>query len=1141
MARVSKSIALLALLAGVGHSPVLLAAACANVATGNWSAAGTWAAPCNVAGGPTAADTVTIINNTTVTVDNAGMAASSVTVSTGANASTLTFAAGSSLAVTNNVVVNLPTASVTKGITVLTGTLTVGGNVTLNGGTAAARDALLTVSSGLITINGGLIINATVATSSTASITAAGGRITVNGAAGVTNGDVVTVGAGTFSVTNAAATFSNTSATNVASTTVSTGTLSVTGNLTNAAAETMTVSSIGNVTVAGTLTNNGTITLTTTGTVNANGDFTNSATGVFTNTAAGNLNIGGNATMSGTFNRGTGTVTFNGAAAQALGGTVATTFNNLTINKASNDLTINTTPTVNGTLTLTKGDLVTGANRVILGTAATIATPSANSYVVGSLQKNYTAGAALSYFAGNNFPVGDATNFTPVNVSAGTTTTAGSLTVSTFTPDHPQVATPIASTGIDAARSANRYWRFNNSGLTVGTAISATFTFVAGDVDASANTANFIVERYDGTNWNPTTLVAANALNTQASNITPLIAGNNDFAVGDPFSGFNGIPGAFNAFEAGTPANAILGRIYTKIVGTAITLQVVAVNAGRTAVNAAYNTNPITVDLLDARDNTGAVTAATNCRSTWFPPGGPAVISTQSLSPVWTSGRSATTSITAPANAWRDVRVRVTQAGNIGCSTDRFSIRPTVFSSVTSSNATNSGTSGAPSFKTGQSFNLTAATGLTGYDNGSGATLASPQIIPLIDSTKVVGSPTAGTIGGSFGAASGGTATGAAFSYSEVGNFGLSANAIYDNVFTAVDQPGDCTADFSNALAGGQYGCNFGSPAVALASGFGRFIPDHFALTVAGSLTQACSSSGGFSYLGQNMSFAGIKIEARNSANVKTNNYAGAYAKLDPATFNGFGFGARDTGGAGTNLTGSRITGATSGTWATGELTLAVGTFSIARAASLDGAFGATKIGIAPADSDSVIMQSSDFDIDVDGAGGNDHARVGGADTIWRFGRLFVPNTFGSQNLDLRIPIEAQYWTGTQWQRNVLDSCTAVVVGNVALGNYAGGLNAINMGPTHIQPVVAIAQGVGQITLTKPAGAATGSLSLAVNLGTGATGSICTPPIWIATATGANLLHLQDKWCGAVYDKDPVGTINFGVVRNRFIYNRENF
>ena len=41
---------------------------------------------------------------------------------------------------------------------------------------------------------------------------------------------------------------------------------------------------------------------------------------------------------------------------------------------------------------------------------------------------------------GNDFPVGDATNFTPLDITAGTTTTAGSLTVSTTIGDHPSIA-----------------------------------------------------------------------------------------------------------------------------------------------------------------------------------------------------------------------------------------------------------------------------------------------------------------------------------------------------------------------------------------------------------------------------------------------------------------------------------------------------------------------------------------------------------------------------------------------------------------------------------------------------------------------------------------------------------------------------
>lgn len=1159
----TRSLSVLALLAGLGHAPTLWAAACANVANGDWTAAGTWAAPCNVAGGPTAADTVTIINNRTVTVNAAGIAANSVTINGGNNASGLTFAAGSSLAVTNDVVVNPPTAAAAKQISVADGTLTVGGSVTLNGGTAANRDALLTVSTGLITINGGLIINATVATSSTASITAAGGRITVNGAAGVTNGDVVSIGAGTFRVTNAAAAFDNSSATNVASTIVSTGTLNIAGNLTNASGESMTVSSTGNITVGGTLANNGTITLATTGVVNANGDFTNSATGVFTSTAAGNLNVGGNATMSGAFNSGTGTVTFNGAAAQALGGTVAPTFNNLTINKASNDLTISISPTVNGTLTFTSGKIVTGANAVILGTAGTIATPSATSYVVGNFRKNYAAAANLSYVAGDDFPVGDATSFTPVNVTAGTTTTAGSLTIATFTPDHPQVSTPIASTGIAVAQSVNRYWSFTNAGLTVGTAISATFTFVPGDIDPGAVTAGFIVQRYDGTNWNPTTIVAANPLDTQVSNITPLAAGNNDFAIGDPVSGFNGAVGAFNAFEATTPANAILGRIHTKLAGTPINLSVVAVNAARTGVNAAFAASPITVALLDARDNSGALAAATNCRATWT-----TVISTQSIAVAWGGTGRVNVTIAAPANAWRDVRVRVTQGANDGCSSDRFAIRPTAFGSVTST-MNNSGSSGAPSLKTGQNFTISVLTGLTGYDNGSGATLASPQIVPLIDNTLILGSPNAGTVGGTFGTASAGTATGAAFFYSEVGNFGLSANAIYDNAFSAVDQPGDCTADFSNALVGGRYGCMFGSPAIALAGGFGRFIPDNFDVSLNAPQFATACAAGAFTYTGQTFGYSTapvLTVTARNGTsnglgNAATINYAGVYMKITNAILTPNTQAARysrfDALGGGTTpaLDTSNVPGAPGvgsdpviGAFASGvgTLTFSAGTgLSFTRGATPSSPFSADiALSINVLDADDVAFAGNPAAFGAATAGNGVAFSSGKA---MRFGRLRLQNAFGPLGNDLPVTLLAEYWNGTAFTTNTPDSCLTLVAGNFALSGYVGGISAANMKPGapaagNVSVGGALANGVGTLRLTRPSPAAAtpGGVVVCADLdGATPTDASC------VAATPANLPWLKGNWGNATtYIDDPRSRATFGLFGaqpRQFIFLREYY
>ena len=1131
--------------------------ACSSTGSGNWNTPATWATCGGVV--PAAADTVTVNAGHVVTLNAAPAGAASSVAVAG------TLVVSSNLTVGTNVAINAGTLQVNAGAVMAVGT-TIAHFITLSNSAAT----LLQVNGGTLNVSGG-ITSATTASAGT--YTQTGGTVTM-ARVGANTQDTFVLGSATvFNMSGGTLALqignASTNDINIRSATqnVTGGTFQiggVAGNpflITNTGGGSVSIwnlvlTAAGSPSVQlGVATNVlNDVTINTGSTLVENGAFA-------LNVGGGNL--GGNWTNNGAFTPSTSTVTFTGTgAAPAIGGTTSTTFNNLVINKASNDLTVNTSFTVNGTLTFTNGRFITGANVVSLGTAGTIATPSATSYVIGNFRKNYAAAANLSYFAGNNFPVGDATSFTPVNVSAGTTTTAGSLTVATFAPDHPQVITPIASTGIAVAQSVNRYWRFTNAGMTLGTAISATFTFVAGDIDPGAVTAGFIVQRYDGTNWNPATIVAANPLNTQVSNVTPLAAGSNDFAIGDPVSGFNGAVGAFNAFETTTPANAILGRIYTKLVGTAINLSVVAVNAGRTGVNAAYATSPITVDLLDARDNSGAL-AASNCRATWT-----TVISTQSIAVAWGGTGRVNVTITAPANAWRDVRVRVTQGANVGCSSDRFAIRPTAFTSVTST-MNNSGTSGAPSLKTGQNFTISVLAGLTGYDNGSGVTLANPQIVPLVDNTLVVGSPNAGTIGGSFGAASAGTATGAAFYYSEVGNFGLSANAIYDNVFTAVDQLGDCTADFSNVLVGGMYGCKFGSPAIALAAGFGRFIPDNFNVSPNAPQFATACAAGTFTYTGQTFGYSTapvLTVTARNGtnnglANATTTNYAGTYLKITNAALTPNTQAARysrfDALGGGTTpaLSTSNVPGAPGvgsdpviGVFASG-----VGTLTFSAGAGLTFTRGATPVSPFSAD----IALSINV-LDTDGVAFAGNPATFGAATAgngvafssgnaMRFGRLRLQNAFGPLGNDLPVTLLAEYWNGTAFTTNTLDSCLTLVAGNFALSGYVGGVSAANMKPGapaagNVSVGGALVNGVGTLRLTKPSPAAAtpGGVVVCTDLDGGApTDATC-----VAT-TPANLPWLKGNWgISTTYIDDPKSRATFGLFGaqpRQFIFLREYY
>lgn len=207
------------------------------------------------------------------------------------------------------------------------------------------------------------------------------------------------------------------------------------------------------------------------------------------------LTVYGDWTNDGSFTAAGNTVTFALAGAQTIGGASATTFAGLTMNKsaAANTVTVATSPTVTGTLTFTLGRIVTGGNLVTV--SGTIASPSANSYVVGNFRKSYVAGAAFNYFAGDNFPIGDATNYTPVSLSAGTTSTAGSLTASTTSSEHPNTASganPVVDT-----KSVNRYWTLANT--TLNGSFSASFTYIdPADRDGGATPASMIVARGSG-------------------------------------------------------------------------------------------------------------------------------------------------------------------------------------------------------------------------------------------------------------------------------------------------------------------------------------------------------------------------------------------------------------------------------------------------------------------------------------------------------------------------------------------------------------------------------------------------------------------------------------------------------------------
>ncbi len=586
---------------------------------------------------------------------------------------------------------------------------------------------------------------------------------------------------------------------------------------------------------------------------------------------------------------------------------------------------------------------------------------------------------------------------------------------------------------------------------------------------------------------------------------------------------------SFNVVEPG--AHPVSGKIFTKITGPNLALDIVALDSSN-AISTGF-TGTVSVEVVDATSGT--------CDT--FP-----VIATLS-NQTFTSANAGRHPLTAgnvvtTAHANARVRIRYTGPPSItSCSGDNFSIRPQIFT-ISSTNATQTGSSGGPTIKTGAPFNLTAATSVAGY-NG----------VPVINSNEIVGTPNRGAIGGAFGAASPltGAATGANFFYSEVGNFGLNANAIYDSTFTSVDASGtECAVGFSNTLVGGLYGCSVGSAAVAQTtgvSGFGRFIPDNFGVSY--NVPVFGAACGGFTYIGQIFNYTTqpvISVIARNGTsngltNATTTNYAGDYAKLTNMSLAPASQAARysrfdalappvgatpllDTSGlpaiAADPAIASFANGASTLTFST-DTGLPDSGLLFTRGAAVNAPFTADiALAIDVIDTDGVTFAGNPARFGTASAGNG--IAFGGGSKAMRFGKLKLSNAYGSELLALPVPIGTEYWNGTSFVPNTLDNCTAISNATVSFGNYQGGITAANLTEAaNLNLGGNFVSGKGALTLTKPTPAPTGkgSVDITVDLAAG------------------NKTYLQS---GPTYSSNPTARATFGIYkRGPMIYMRERY
>jgi len=420
---------------------------------------------------------------------------------------------------------------------------------------------------------------------------------------------------------------------------------------------------------------------------------------------------------------------------------------------------------------------------------------------------------------------------------------------------------------------------------------------------------------------------------------------------------------------------AVSTPIYLKLAGTSFQLDV------KTYTGSNY-TGTVQVELVDASSGSCSSYGSLNSQNVTF-----------------SSNNKKTVSFNY-ANAARIARVRMTAGAASSCSSDGFVIRPTEFvidAASANADATGSSATATPVIKAGNSFTLTASAA-AGYDG-----------TPIIDNALISahsGAVASGQLSGSFTAANAATGdTSGSFGYDEVGYFRLNANAVNDQTFAnldALESTPECTLDYSNGLVGGKYGCYIGHAATEY---FGRFIPDHFETIVSQGCDNEAAGIASFTYSGQ--TFA-LELSARSTAGTPTQNYDSTFAK--PVILS------------------DALNASSLGTF--NPSTIAASSF-VQGAAPMDVSYSYAASKTAP----TLIGARA---VEATGNDGVTSQNFGEGETEIRSGRVKVDNAYGSELLNLSVPVTAQYWNGSAYVANTLDqvaTCTSFAPPTITLTN----------------------------------------------------------------------------------------------------------
>ena len=880
-----------------------------------------------------------------------------------------------------------------------------------------------------------------------------------------------------------------------------------------------------------------------TGSVSVNGTSTSNWTGNNLVTVTGSITTAGPLVAYDTIaNSGlqvTGALTYYGTVTGNI------TASSLTVSNG-NPITVNGNVSVTGAVTTSYGNTFNGS------VSAASIVDNGNTTVTGALVTTGNATLAYGSTFGSTITVGGNLSYSDINVS-GAINVTGSITTTGW---GAQIHGNVSGASFTDNGCGGTYY----GSITVTSGAASVCSAVSGNVVANASSGGILTLNSNGsvqgcmvTDTTSSNSINANIWNPRvgamccyngskclsaSSSCYNINGGRSD---NDNWNSTNNCPipsasspapATFNAVPAGSSSGS--GNVlYTQLTNVGFSLDLYALNSSGATVTT-YS-GPVKVELVNVGSGNCATTGST-CQQ--YP-----AIATVASSQAFSSGK-ATVSVPAVPNAYADVCVRMTDTSNAsvyGCSTGNFTIRPQSFT-VTAFKAdgqtplvsSSAGASGTPtvvaavwsqSTPSPSQFVLKAASGASNYTG-------TPTIVGASVS-DYLGSPTAASslLSGSFTKNSTGTALGN-FSYGDVGYVVLGQDAVVDSTYTAGSNNqssntlGCVIGSTSNVASSGKYGCNIGSVA---SGGWGRFIPDHFALASTSLVNRSdiatCSASS-FTYMGEDFKTV-FTLVAQNGSNQTTYNYAGSYAKLSALnTYSTYGF-ASSVGTIGVGATATPV-----GSWGTGSSGGGQATITayhaLARAAAPTTPNTGAAITASVTDSDGVTSSAP---------------LVLGSSNFY-YGRLGLSSVTGGSASSLQIPVQAYFYSsGTYktWVPNTYDSCSVVPASAVALSHYLDNQSNATSGwhtsVTGGSPT--LASGRTQFTLAAPTLSGStkpGSVSVALNLGTTTVDSSCLASH--PTTTGAQLAYLrgqngspQSAVCAAslTYSADPSATATFGV------------